>query len=730
MATLVFTAIGTLLGGPIGGVIGAMAGQQVDGMLFGGSVQGPRLSDLTVTSSSYGAGIARHFGKMRVAGSIIWATDLVEHGSTSGGGKGGPSVTTYSYTSSFAVALSSRPLLSVGRIWADGTLLRGAAGDLKVGGTMRFYPGDRNQNPDPLIAGAEGASHTPGFRGTSYVVFENLDLTNFGNRIPAMTFEVFADSGALSLGQLFDGLIDNVDGDVPLPGVTGFSCEGSFKDTLSKFQPVFPMSCDANGTTLSIEPERHQAAPIALSEATVSEAHGDFGGKSGFTRKRAPPPQSPPRVLRYYDVDLDYQPGMQRARGQPTPGQPRTIQLPASLSPANAFALITQTTSNINWARDTLQWRTSELDPAIVPGSIVTVAGQPGQWRVIDWEWRASGVELVLERLAPGTSGSSAIAVASGGSGPASDVVASPTVVEAFQLPWDGNGSSRSIALFAAVSSSSTGWSGAALYVDQGDGNLQPLGPSGRKRSTMGTATSVLPAASPLLFDRQSSVTVQLVGADLSLTDATADQLIAGANRALLGSEIIQFANAVPLGGGVWQLSGLLRGRGGTENQLGGHLVGEGFVLLDTTPVALNPSLVGPNPGAKIEAIGLGDSSAVVSPIVGDGLTLRPLVPVGPSALTLADGSLALGWTRRARGAWLWQDGVDVPLVEESEAYLVTYGPVGGAAVASWTVNQASLTLAPANLATLRASLSGGTFLVRQIGTYAQSDPLFLANLA
>ena len=52
MATLVFTAIGTLLGGPIGGVIGAMAGQQVDGMLFGGSVQGPRLSDLTVTASS------------------------------------------------------------------------------------------------------------------------------------------------------------------------------------------------------------------------------------------------------------------------------------------------------------------------------------------------------------------------------------------------------------------------------------------------------------------------------------------------------------------------------------------------------------------------------------------------------------------------------------------------------------------------------------------------------
>ena len=86
MATLVFTAIGTLIGGPLGGVIGAMAGQQVDGMLFGGSAQGPRLNDLTVSTSAYGSPMARHFGQMRVAGSIIWATNLVEHSSTSGGG--------------------------------------------------------------------------------------------------------------------------------------------------------------------------------------------------------------------------------------------------------------------------------------------------------------------------------------------------------------------------------------------------------------------------------------------------------------------------------------------------------------------------------------------------------------------------------------------------------------------------------------------------------------------
>src|SRR3569623_665480 len=139
MATLVFGAIGTLIGGPIGGAIGALLGQQVaHAILGGGNRQGPRLQDLKVTTSSYGSPIARHHGRMRVAGTIVWATDLKESSDSSGGGKGQPSTTSYSYSVSFAVALSSRPILGIGRIWADGNLLRGAAGGLKTGGTLRI----------------------------------------------------------------------------------------------------------------------------------------------------------------------------------------------------------------------------------------------------------------------------------------------------------------------------------------------------------------------------------------------------------------------------------------------------------------------------------------------------------------------------------------------------------------------------------------------------------------
>jgi hypothetical protein len=105
MATLVLTTVGTLVGGPIGGAIGAVIGGQIDrAVLTPKGRQGPRLGDLSVQTSSYGSQIPKLFGTMRVAGTVIWATDLREDSHTSGGGKSGGKTTSYSYSASVAVA--------------------------------------------------------------------------------------------------------------------------------------------------------------------------------------------------------------------------------------------------------------------------------------------------------------------------------------------------------------------------------------------------------------------------------------------------------------------------------------------------------------------------------------------------------------------------------------------------------------------------------------------------
>lgn len=725
MATLIFSAVGTLIGGPLGGSIGALLGHQVDTLMLGGGTrEGPRLSELAASTSSYGYPIPRLFGRMRVAGQIIWATDLKEQREVHSNGKGKPATTQYTYSASFAVALSSREISHVGRIWADGKLLRGEAGDLKVGGTLRVHSGGGDQPPDPLLAAAEGAGGCPAYRGLAYAVFEDLQLGDFGNRIPALTFEVFADSAPLSLDLLLDGTIEDHDAAVPLDGLDGLSLEGPLAEMLAALDPLFPTDCDASASQFAIRPDRQQLASIALPEAAIADNDEDFGGKAGFTRKRGGPNESPLAVLRYYDIERDYQPGVQRAPGRPLPGQPRTIELPAALGAVAARRLIEEAAQRGQWARETIAWRTTWIDPAVRPGAIVTLPGQPGVWRVREWEWRSHGVELALMRLSPQPGAS--LPADPGRVAALPDFTAGASRIAVCELPWDGNPASPVPLILAATSSPSTGWGGCALFVDQGDGTLQPLGPSGRTRATIGLAVSALPAASPLLFDRRNQIEIDLVSDDFTLRDATMRQLAMGANRAVLGSEIIQFGRAAPLGNRRWQLSGLWRGRGGTETAITSHTVDEDFILLDGAGTPLDPETIGSSPGTRIAAIGLGDTEAVYAPIALRGIGSRPPSPVHGRLSRHSDGSASLIWTRRARGAWLWADGVETPLNEQREIYDVTFGSAANS-LARWELAEPRLILPAAQFASLTASLSTGAFTIRQRGDRGVSEPLVIA---
>jgi hypothetical protein len=215
MAALVLSvagkAAGSALLGPTGAIVGrlvgAVAGNAIDRALFAPrierSVDGPRLSDLTVMASTAGAPLPRVYGRARLSGQVIWATNLEEVVNTSSdttksGGKGigtggGTSVTTttttYSYFANLAVGLCEGPVGAVQRVWADGQPL-----DLS-GLTVRTYTGDESQTADPLIVAKDG--DVPAYRGLAYVVFERLPLDAFGNRIPQLSFEVLRPIGRL-----------------------------------------------------------------------------------------------------------------------------------------------------------------------------------------------------------------------------------------------------------------------------------------------------------------------------------------------------------------------------------------------------------------------------------------------------------------------------------------------------------------------------------------------------
>ena len=609
MATLVFTALGNALGGPIGGAIGSLIGSQIDRAIFGGGKrrEGPRLKELAVTTASYGTPIPRHFGTMRAPGTIIWATDLVESRETSGGGKGRPSTTSYSYAASFAVALASRPIRGVGRVWADGNLLRGAAGDLKVGGTLRIHHGHGDQAPDPLIASAKGAA-CPAFRGLAYCVFESLQLAEFGNRIPTLSFEIVADDGEVTLARVVEPLDAAIAAEASLPGLAGFSDEGGpLAATLAAVGEVYPLACDAGGARLTIRAgETVPAGPELLPEVAVDLGDEAFGGVAGQTHRRRPSAREIPDGLRYYDPARDYQVGLQRADGRARPGRGSMLDFPGALAAATARGLANAAAERAGWARETLAWRVAELDPSLAAGTVVRVPGHGGHWRVEAWEWRETGVELELRRLPRGPA---RLTPADAGAAlTAQDLIATPTELMAFETPWDGIGDGNARRVHAAASSASAGWTGAALYAEQAEG-LVPLGGSGSRRSVLGQTVTALPPSPALRLEALATVDVELVSSDFLLADATPETLANGANRALVGGEVLQFVEATALGGALWRLRGLLRGRGATEAAAQvAHPAGTPFVLLDERLLALDPATLGA--AASVAAIGLADSEA------------------------------------------------------------------------------------------------------------------------
>jgi GTA TIM-barrel-like domain/Putative phage tail protein len=201
MATLILSAAGAALGAGFGGAvlglsgavigraIGATLGRVIDQRLLGAGsdpVDVGRIDRLRLTGAGEGAPIGQLWGRMRIGGQVIWATQFTETVRRRRAGKGAPKpkVNEYSYSVSVAIALCEGEILRVGRIWADGNEI--SPGDLN----MRVYPGSETQLADPKIEAVEGAGRAPAYRGTAYVVIEDLELAPYGNRVPQFSFEV------------------------------------------------------------------------------------------------------------------------------------------------------------------------------------------------------------------------------------------------------------------------------------------------------------------------------------------------------------------------------------------------------------------------------------------------------------------------------------------------------------------------------------------------------------
>jgi hypothetical protein len=732
MATLILSAIGSIYGGPVGGAIGSLVGQQIDFLILGKGKarEGPRLKELEVQTSSYGTQIPAVLGSMRIAGTVIWAADLKEKRRKSGGGKSGPATINYSYSASFAVALSSNPLERVGRIWADGNLLRGAAGDFKTKTGFRFYSGHGDQPIDPLIASAVGAQSCPAFRGLAYVVFEDMQLADFGNRIPSLTFEVFDRDQPLSVIDVVKTATNAAISGASDETLTGYALQGD--DAEAGLRPLL------GAMPVIVRPDTDRLRLVDwFSGDTATLAHLPVRSVNGNAvdlpkqERQSDDSLATAIAVRYFEPARDFQSGTQQSSfsgaGQKLP----VLELPAAISsePAKRLADLIWLQNQRSRTRYSASVLLNNAQPEVADWII-----DNGEYsRIVEIEkflgWYRIETQRWLRTVPPISSATDAGVPLLPPDLPIGETRLILADLPVLGLPVLGGDDPGSPLIIAAAAGTGAGWRGANLSLQDGN-NLIDLGATATG-ANMGVLASFLPRHQPGLIDKENYVDVQLLNSDQTVELGSVDPTLGSAPMIMINQEILRYGRAEHLGGLLYRLSALLRGAYGTEDKAASHAQGSPILWLDpatTTPI--DPNYVKIGSDLSIEALGLGDTEPVTKTLSVEGNAIRPRSPVHGLLFRESDGAIKLSWRRRDRIDTGWKDEVDLPMSEDELRFEVQLRS-NGQLLQTWSLATESLFVSAAELALL--PIATGSLLiweVRQIGRYALSRPLTVSVTA
>lgn len=232
--------------------------------------------------------------------------------------------------------------------------------------------------------------------------------------------------------------------------------------------------------------------------------------------------------------------------------------------------------------------------------------------------------------------------------------------------------------IYAAAYPDDTGkkWTGCNVYRSSDGGSTWDLTTSINGAATAGILTASVGSASPNVFDYKNTITVSMQSGTLS--SATEAQLLeSGANAMAIGAhgrwEVIQFSTATLVSAGVYSLTGLLRGRRGTEHNIGTSVSGDHAVYLNSgiSRVLTQLSDIGAVVYFRAPAYGSSFVDSDTVSITTQGETLKPFSPVNVTGSRDGSNNLTIGFTRRGRIGYEMTSGTDIPLSEESESYSV-----------------------------------------------------------
>lgn len=246
MARQVLPIVGAVVGSFIPGVgtqVGFMVGSLIGNAVDPQVIRGPAIGDGVQQASKEGVPRPIVYGTGVVAGNVIDRSEIRKWTKKTRQGKGGPVTKEERMSLTFAIRICEGPIGGVLRIWEDEKLVYDVrpGGDVtpeenaKYAQNFRFYNGSETQLPDPALEAIRGPGDTPSYRGTAYIVFDDLDVTDRRGSVPNFRFEVEEEMvepvpgmgvSLVASSAVYD--LDVESGDLSLSGYVSPQSPGSF----------------------------------------------------------------------------------------------------------------------------------------------------------------------------------------------------------------------------------------------------------------------------------------------------------------------------------------------------------------------------------------------------------------------------------------------------------------------------------------------------------------------
>lgn len=184
--------IGWFVGGPAGAQWGFMIGSAVGAIVAPEQFEGPRLAEAKTQTANDGVPLIYGYGTFPCSGNLAWVDEVKEHKKTESQ-KGGPEVTTYTYTVSYMIVVCQGEISGYKLIKRNGKIVYDARTDAELSALgyssneiaetranqaaflqrATLYYGTQTQMPDPTMVAVEGAGNVPAYTGIAYIVLKD-----------------------------------------------------------------------------------------------------------------------------------------------------------------------------------------------------------------------------------------------------------------------------------------------------------------------------------------------------------------------------------------------------------------------------------------------------------------------------------------------------------------------------------------------------------------------------